>query len=379
MQRGLILFCAVVVMAGIGCSTDPLLSTLGESVPVVQFTEGTSTWLVFGPAVATRTDPVGGIPGAPTEWSFTVTRHDLAVYCEPTFRLVVTNGHPDGTGRVTSGSVSVDGVRVIAPSAFSRRVARIERDVALGTGSVITARVGGVPDGRIEITVEGACVSFNDIVGTSAVEIPRSGRTSESIQGNLVADALIDQYGTDFAFMNSGGLRADLTRPPGATDPPQLDDLGRYNIARENVISMLPFGNVATLADVDGPTLKTILDNGLSEIGGGRFIQVAGLRIDYALTGATSPAGWPIGVIVAVEYWNHPTIPDGTPVDLSPSAIHTIAVNDFMAAGGDGYPVLGDRITAFGESLAIAVERYLLAHSPVNPQIEGRIVQVPAP
>ena len=379
MKRGLILFCAVVVMAGIGCSTDPHLSTMGESVPVAQSTEGTLTLLVFGPAVATRTDVVGGIPRAPTEWTFTVTRHDLAYYSEPTFRLTVLNGHPDGSGRVTSGSVSVDGVRVIEPSAFSRRVARIERDVALGTGSVITARVSGAPDGRMEITAEGACVSPNEVVGTSLVEIPRTGRTSESIQGNLVAEALIDQYGTDFAFMNSGGLRAALTREPGATDPPHFDAAGNYNISRMNVLAMLPFGNVAALAEVDGPTLGAILDNGVSQIGGGSFVQVAGLRIDYALTGTTSPAGWPIGIIVNVEYWNHPDYADGTPVDLSPTAAYTIAVNDFMAAGGDGYPVLGDHITALREPLAVAVERYLLANSPVNPQIEGRIVQVPAP
>jgi hypothetical protein len=31
------------------------------------------------------------------------------------------------------------------------------------------------------------------------------------------------------------------------------------------------------------------------------------------------------------------------------------------------------------DPLEIAVERYLMANSPVNPQVEGRIVQVPAP
>lgn len=72
-------------------------------------------------------------------------------------------------------------------------------------------------------------------------------------------------------------------------------------------------------------------------------------------------------------------IADGTPVDLSASASCRIATIDFMAHGGDGYPVLVDQVVSFEGLLLVAVERYLLAHSPVNPQVEGRIVAVPMP
>ena len=220
--------------------------------------------------------------------------------------------------------------------------------------------------------------ALREVVGTSVVPIPRTGRSAESIQGNLAADALIDQYGIDFAFQNSGGLRADLTRPPEAVDPPQLNEAGLYNIARENVLAVWPFGNIVALAEVDGPMLKAILDNGVFEVGGGRFMQVAGLRVDYYVDGVT-PGGFPRGVIANVEYWNHPDFADGTLVDLSAGASYTIALNDFMAVGGDNYPVLGDRVYSLQDPLEIAVERYLEANSPVNPQIEGRIVEIPAP
>jgi 5'-nucleotidase len=238
------------------------------------------------------------------------------------------------------------------------------------------------PDPEIQALIamyqELAGPALREVVGKSEVAIPRTGRDAESIQGNLSTDALIDQYGTDFAFQNSGGLRADLTRPPEAVDPPQLDGDGLYNIARENVLAVWPFGNIVALAEVDGPTLKAILDNGVFEVGGGRFMQVAGLRVDYYVDG-TTPGGFPRGVIANVEYWNHPDFPNGTPVDLSPSASYTIAMNDFMAAGGDNYPVLGDMVYSLQDPLEVAVERYLEANSPVNPQIEGRIVQIPAP
>jgi 5'-nucleotidase len=221
--------------------------------------------------------------------------------------------------------------------------------------------------------------ALEEVVGTSMVHIPRTTRSAESAQGNLATDALIDQYGVDFAFQNSGGLRADLTFN-GSTEPPEPPDVnedGLWNIRRRHVLGVWPFGNIVALAEVDGPMLKAILDNGVLEVGGGRFIQVAGLRIDYYVEG--THGGFPQGHISAVEYWNHPDFEDGTPVDLSPGASYTIALNDFMAVGGDVYPVLGDRVFSLQDPLEVAVERYLMANSPVNPQVEGRIVEVSAP
>jgi 5'-nucleotidase len=282
-----------------------------------------------------------------------------------------------------------DGPLVTQAFEYGKRFSEITLGIDLMSGEIayrsavnhdVTRDVA--PDPQIQALIamyqELAGPALREVVGKSEVPIPRTGRDAESIQGNLSTDALIDQYGTDFAFQNSGGLRADLTRPPEAVDPPQLDENGLYNIARENVLAVWPFGNIVALAEVDGPTLKAILDNGVFEVGGGRFMQVAGLRVDYYIDGTTA-GGFPRGVIANVEYWNHPDHADGTPVDLSASASYTIALNDFMAVGGDNYPVLGDMVYSLQDPLEVAVERYLEANSPVNPQIEGRIVQIPAP
>jgi 5'-nucleotidase len=271
---------------------------------------------------------------------------------------------------------------------YGKRFSEITLGIDVRSGEVVAREAVNhdvtrdvTPDPEIQSLIamyqELAGPALREVVGKSVVPIPRTGRAAESIQGNLATDALIDQYGTDFAFQNSGGLRADLTRPANAVDPPQLDADGLYNIARENVLEVWPFGNIVVLAEVEGPMLKAILDNGVQEVGGGRFMQVAGLRVDYYVDGTSG--GFPRGVIANVEYWNHPDFPDGTPVDLSASASYTIALNDFMAVGGDGYPVLGDRVFSLQDGIEVAVERYLLANSPVNPQIEGRIVQIPAP
>jgi 5'-nucleotidase len=148
------------------------------------------------------------------------------------------------------------------------------------------------------------------------------------------------------------------------------------------VLAVWPFGNIVALAEVDGPTLKAILDNGVREIGGGRFVQLAGLRVDYYIDESVAPAdngGFPRGVIERAEYFNHPEFADGTPIDLSASSSYTIALNDFMTVGGDGYPVLGDAVYSLQDPLEIAVERYLLGNSPVNPKIEGRVLEIEKP
>ena len=207
-------------------------------------------------------------------------------------------------------------------------------------------------------------------VGRSDVAIPRTTREAESLQGNVATDALVDQYGVDFAFQNSGGLRADLTTQG-------QDDDGLYPIRRADVLEVWPFGNIVTLADVDGERLEEILANGVQEVGGGRFIQVAGLRIEYSID-ETAEGDFPRGVVENVEYWNHPEEEDGTDVDLSSDASYTIAMNDFMAVGGDGYPVLDpdDEIFSLSEPLEIVVEQYLVDNSPISPRIEGRIVEI---
>lgn len=226
------------------------------------------------------------------------------------------------------------------------------------------------PDPEIEALIEAyetlAGPALAEAVGTSEVFIPRTGRSAESAQGNLAADALLDQYDVDFAVQNSGGLRADLTVDG------QLDG-ELFEIRRENVLEVWPFGNIVALAEVTGPQLEEFLEHGISAIGAGGFIQVGGLRLDYEVTDTSGD--FPRGELVNVEYWGHHTEADGTPVDLSASATYTIAMNDFMANGGDGYPNLagsGD-VYSLQDPLEIAVERYLEGNSPVSPRVEGRI------
>ncbi|QBI20196.1 hypothetical protein ER308_11885 [Egibacter rhizosphaerae] len=210
---------------------------------------------------------------------------------------------------------------------------------------------------------------FAEVVGQSEVEIPRTTRVEESAQGNLATDALTYVHDVDFAFQNSGGLRADMTHDDDMED-------GRYNIRLEYILDVWPFGNETELVEITGAQLEEYLNHGVSEVGGGRFIQVSGLRIEYDIVDESGD--FPQGEVHTVEYWDHRSEEDGTPVDLSADATYQVATNDFMVAGGDGYPVLTDDVYSLQNPLELDVERYVRENSPVAPEVEGRIVESPA-
>jgi len=180
-----------------------------------------------------------------------------------------------------------------------------------------------------------------------------------------------DTYGTDFAITNSGGLRADLTSPttdnpadfcPPYTPPP-------YPISRGQVLTVLPFGNVVVTLSIDGAELKTMLENGVSQMPAvaGRFPQVSGLCFTYDIS---APAGSRVTGAVHAALDGSCT---GGPVDLTAGATYKIAENDFMASGGDGYPNFASRMTT-QDIMDQVLADYIAGSSPISPAIQGRVV-----
>ena len=219
---------------------------------------------------------------------------------------------------------------------------------------------------------------FSVQLGSSTVAVPRSdacgnsaGRTCESLVGDTTTDAMRSTYGTDFAITNSGGLRAALTCPvvdnpsdfcPAFTPPP-------YPITRGQVLGVLPFGNVVVTLTVNGAELKTMLENGISRMPAvdGRFAQVSGLCFAYDIS---APAG--ARVISAVRQASDGSC-SGAPVDLTAASSYTIAENDFMANGGDGYPNFVSRMVT-RDIMDQVLADYITATSLISPSIQGRIV-----
>lgn len=210
-------------------------------------------------------------------------------------------------------------------------------------------------------------------LGESTVQIPRAdacgnpeGRACESLIGNVVTDALRWSYGTDFAFTNAGGLRADLTCVGTATTDPvtgqPCKEGDNYVIRNGNAIAVLPFGNTSVVVDVTGAQLKAILENGVSQIGGGRTIQVSGLRFEYDVARAAGSR--------VLRAWFFENGVQGAEIDFAASGTYSVATNDFTASGGDGYPAFPG---ATGLELMVDdLIDYLEANPLISPEIEER-------
>jgi 2',3'-cyclic-nucleotide 2'-phosphodiesterase (5'-nucleotidase family)/predicted AlkP superfamily phosphohydrolase/phosphomutase len=242
--------------------------------------------------------------------------------------------------------------------------------------------IGITPDPTIQAVLDDLNAQlapiFNTVIGESTVFIPRTdscgntaGRTCESLEGNVVTDSMRLTYGTDFAITNSGGLRADLTCPttdnasdfcPAYTPPP-------YPITRGQNLAVLPFGNVVVTLTITGDELKTMLENGVSTMPAvnGRFPQVSGLCFTYDISAAVGSR-----VTAAVRQADDGTC-TGAAIDLTSGSSYTIAMNDFMANGGDGYPVVYGRSTTQNLMDQVLAD-YITANTPVSPALQGRIV-----
>lgn len=241
--------------------------------------------------------------------------------------------------------------------------------------------IGVTPDPAIQARIDELngqlAPIFSTVIGDSNRFVSRTdacgntaGRTCESLVGNISTDAMRAAYNTDFAITNSGGLRADLTCPttdnpsdfcPAYTPPPFL-------ITRGQVLAVLPFGNVVATLSINGAELKTYLENGVSAMpaANGRFPQVSGLCFTYDIS---APAGSRVTGAVRQAADGSCT---GAAIDLTAGATYTLAINDFMAAGGDGYPVVTSRITT-QDIMDEVLADYIAANTPLSPAIQGRI------
>ena len=125
--------------------------------------------------------------------------------------------------------------------------------------------------------------------------------------GMIIADAQREKMQADLAVMNSGGIRASIA--PGA-------------ISYKDILTVQPFANAVTYVDMSGAEL-----------------------IDYLAAAAAKPtdsgafAQFSSNVAMRIKAGSLQSVRlDGQPIDTS--ATYRLAVNSFLAAGGDKYPVL---------------------------------------
>ncbi|MGE4560596.1 MAG: 5'-nucleotidase C-terminal domain-containing protein, partial [Desulfobulbus sp.] len=170
-----------------------------------------------------------------------------------------------------------------------------------------------------------------------------------SALGNLIADAQRTQMGTDFAFMNPGGIRADLEA--GAVTWGEL-----YTIQ--------PFNNYLVKMTLTGQQIYDLLNQQFPpNQTSARMLQISGLEYSWDAMGADDDK------IVEVRKT------DGTAIDRSAS--YTVTVNSFLADGGDKFSTLtagADRVVG-PIDLDALIEYVKSLVQPFSASIEGRVLR----
>ncbi len=281
-----------------------------------------------------------------------------------------SNADADAPYRYPHWVEGPDGVRVPIVSAGSYTRYLGHADVSFDAAGRVTQVSGDtlpldaavVPDPEILKRIDdlGAPIAAlkAERVGSVATDIDgsrESCRAGECAMGNLVAEAMLARaksQGVTIALQNGGGLRASI---------------GAGEVTKGDVLAVLPFQNTLSTFNLPGAALLAALENGFSQVeeGGGRFPQVAGLRVTWD---PAKPAG---GRVVSVAVAGK----DGWQ-PLDPARVYSVVSNNFMRAGGDGYASLRDAATNaydFGPNLEDVLADYLGEHPDYAPVGDGRI------
>ncbi|MCU9847747.1 5'-nucleotidase C-terminal domain-containing protein [Defluviimonas sp. WL0024] len=177
-------------------------------------------------------------------------------------------------------------------------------------------------------------------------------RAEESAMGNVIADAIRAATGADIGFTNGGGIRGDRTYDPGTV------------LTRRDVLTELPFGNVTVVTELPGSQILAALENGVSQVekGAGRFPHVSGMSFAFD---ASAEAGARVSEVMVGD------------APLDPDKVYSVATNDYMLGGGDGYAALGGGKVIVnagnGNLMANDVIDHIVAAGGVKVGVEGRI------
>jgi 5'-nucleotidase len=180
----------------------------------------------------------------------------------------------------------------------------------------------------------------------------------ENVMGNLIADAQLaatapaGKGGAQIAFMNPGGVRADLV--------PAADGSVSYG----QLFSVQPFGNSLVVKTMTGAQIRALLEqqfnSGSNTVAAPRvLLPSAGFSYTYNLAAAAGAR------ITAMALGGVP---------MADATAYRVTMNSFLATGGDNFTVFNQGTNTLGGDQDIdALEAYIQANKPLTPPTTTRI------
>jgi len=159
-------------------------------------------------------------------------------------------------------------------------------------------------------------------------------RTKPASLAVLIGLAAMDRTKADFAVVNAGGVRESLVAG---------------KITYKDVLKVQPFGNTLSTIDLNGSEVMAYLQAAAKmSPGSGAFAQFAGISLEIAGNQVSN---------VRIK---------GAPLD--PAKTYRMVINNFQAAGGDGYPKLTDHRSHVNTGYVDAdvLRAFITARSPLK-------------
>jgi 5'-nucleotidase len=294
---------------------------------------------------------------------------------------LVVSGHTHQAYNCALPNVAGRAVPVTSAASAGRLVTQVELALDRRTRDVTSVRVRNhvvtrdvAPDPQQDALIsrygEIAAPLAHRPVGTLLQDITRARTESgESSLGNLIADAQLlataapEPGGAVMAFMNAGGIRADLRfrGGPGGT--------GEGVLPYQEVFAVHPFGNHLVTMTLTGEQIRTLLEQQFPGCGSQSRQNI--LQVSRGLSYAWRRSAAPCARVDPASLRLDGAV-------LQPAASYRVTVNSFLAEGGDHFTVLKEGTDRVGGPIDVdALERYIRARSPLAPGPTGRIATVP--
>lgn len=303
-----------------------------------------------------------------------VVSQEMAELGIPGVDLIISgHSHSGFTGKVNNVPIIQQYSSGTAIGVSDLRYDRMYDNVATSKLQVVTTYNAGItPDPVIAALVAEYQAEIAPI--TTAVKASTLGMisrgpdryTGEVPMGDLIADAQRWKGGTQIAFMNPGGIRADIAFPSYPHD-----------ITWGDFFIVQPFDNKLVTMTLTGSQIYDLLEQQFPPTQTSmRLLQESGLKYKFNLS-------LPVGSRILDL-----TLTDGTPI-LKDGTLYTVTCNEFIGTGGDGFSVfksatnyINTGISDLDALIDYVVFKYGAppANTPIDPsvypKIEGRILNV---
>lgn len=248
-----------------------------------------------------------------------------------------------------------------------------EGNVVKAEGSSHGIGIDVEPDADVQAKVveplsEALADLTSNVLGTSEVDLDGqrpSVRTKATNEGVLLADAILhagqsraEDFGgvvPDVAVQNGGGIRNDSVIPAG-------------DISAADTFDIAPFGNFVVTMEIAREDFKNLLENSVSGLpeAEGRFVQPAGFTMNVDVSEPARGIDHDNECVLTGDEGSRVrdvTLADGTKIVENGEIVEgdpvKIATIDFLARGGDCFPLGDYDFTRVGRSYQQALADYI--------------------